>query len=120
MALDAMIVPEQEPRAEPSWSRKSRSRTGEVAVEHSVPLTMAVPTALQALLVGTDGVGVGDGELGEEPPPPHPVHTSVTVPTTTSVLRNPDPETRGIAMFTSSVPACGPALAECRTFRHRR
>jgi hypothetical protein len=51
------------------------STTGEAAVEQATPLTMAVPTAPQALLTGM--VGVGDGELGEELLlPPHATQTS--------------------------------------------
>src|SRR5438128_8409421 len=77
-ARGAITVPEHEPNCSPLLSFKFRSTTGELAVEHSVPLTMSIDddstwlTAVQALDTGI--VGVGDGELGVEdvllPPPP--------------------------------------------------
>src|SRR3990172_6717089 len=72
IARGAMIVPEHDPIA-PLASRVFIRTTGELAVEHSLPLMMEVvdgaPSPPHTL---TDGVvGLGDGELGDPLPPPH-------------------------------------------------
>jgi hypothetical protein len=56
--------------------------TGEVAVEHSTPLTIAVdadtvwPRAAHALDTGIVGGVEGDAGVDEPPPPPHAASTS--------------------------------------------
>src|SRR5438067_1330260 len=70
-----MTVPEHEPDCWPLLSFMFRRTTGELAVEHSTPLMIAVMadtlcvTAAHALDTGM--VGTGDvGVVGEPPPPP--------------------------------------------------
>ena len=57
----------------PELSRMFTSTTDELAVEQAVPLTMAVSAPVVApmtLHADTPDGGVGDGDVGDDPPPP--------------------------------------------------
>jgi hypothetical protein len=81
------MVPEHDPVCRPFASFMFKTTTGEVAGEHSVPLTIAVcPSAPHAAFTGVDGVG--DGEVGadEDPRPPHDVTSASATPIAAALL----------------------------------
>src|SRR5262249_26790388 len=75
MARGAITVPLHPPAWAPPASFMLSRTTGELSVEHSAPLTMAVDgetdcvSAPHALAAGTVG-GAGAGDVGAEAPPP--------------------------------------------------
>ena len=59
----------------PELSRMFTSTTDELAVEQAVPLMMAVSALAvppMTLHADTPDGGVGDGDVGDDPPPPPP------------------------------------------------